>query len=115
MGLAAVSCSDAAYRPIRSDSYWLDLLDPAVDVLDPVVNLLDPGIKTLAHLSSFNLSPPDGQVQKAAEARLPAEPPDSSPSSCRIAIRMPDGQRLQRRFDKLIDTVQVGRSPPAGC
>ena len=51
--------------------------------------------------------PDTSQVQRAAEARLPQEPPDSSASACRIAIRLPDGQRLQRRFDGLKDTVQV--------
>ena len=53
-------------------------------------------------------------MQQEAEARLPAEPPESSASSCRIAIRLPDGQRLQRRFDKLADTVQVRRPKGGG-
>ena len=55
------------------------------------------------------------QVQQEAEARLPAEPPEASASACRIAIRLPDGQRLQRRFDKLVDTVQVQSRGPKGC
>lgn len=46
------------------------------------------------------------QVQQEAEERLPAEPDDSSPTACRIAIRMPDGSRAQRRFSKT-DQVQV--------
>ncbi|KAI3424405.1 hypothetical protein D9Q98_009957 [Chlorella vulgaris] len=36
------------------------------------------------------------EVQAAAAARLPQEPSDGS--GCRIAVRLPDGRRLQRRF-----------------
>lgn len=36
------------------------------------------------------------QVQAAAEARLPPEPPGSE--GVRIALRLPDGRRVQRRF-----------------
>jgi len=40
------------------------------------------------------------QVQAEAEARLPPEPAEGAPSSCRVAVRLPDGQRAQRRFNK---------------
>lgn len=45
-------------------------------------------------------------VQAAAAARLPAEPSESDPGYARVAFRLPDGSRLQRRFNKT-DTVQV--------
>eukprot|EP00798_Chlamydomonas_sp_ICE-L_P008221 gene8221-1487_t len=50
------------------------------------------------------------QVLAEAQKRLPEEPPEatgSGPKSvCRVACRMPDGQRLTRRFNKS-DTVQA--------
>ncbi|GAX84449.1 hypothetical protein CEUSTIGMA_g11869.t1 [Chlamydomonas eustigma] len=47
------------------------------------------------------------QVQKEAEQRLPEEPPPSASSTCRVAIRLPDGSRLQRCFDRNSHTVQA--------
>lgn len=45
-----------------------------------------------------------GAVQSAAAARLPAEPAEGAASSCRVAFRLPDGSRVQRRFSHT-DTI----------
>lgn len=37
-------------------------------------------------------------LQKAAAARLPPEEEATGPGACRVAVRLPDGSRLQRRF-----------------
>jgi hypothetical protein len=38
------------------------------------------------------------QVQAEAEAALPPEPAEGEAGACRVALRLPDGSRLQRRF-----------------
>ncbi|KAF6256723.1 hypothetical protein COO60DRAFT_1702203 [Scenedesmus sp. NREL 46B-D3] len=43
-------------------------------------------------------------VQAAAAARLPLEPAEGAAGSCRVAFRLPDGSRVQRRFSTT-DTV----------
>ncbi|WIA31804.1 hypothetical protein OEZ86_002672 [Tetradesmus obliquus] len=43
-------------------------------------------------------------VQAAAAARLPPEPAEGAAGSCRVAFRLPDGARVQRRFNTT-DTV----------
>ncbi|KAF8070998.1 PUX7 [Scenedesmus sp. PABB004] len=43
-------------------------------------------------------------LQAAAAGRLPPEPADGAPGSCRVAFRLPDGRRVQRRFNAS-DTV----------
>jgi hypothetical protein len=53
--------------------------------------------------------PPPEQVQAEALARLPAEPAPGAPGSCRVAVRLPDGQRLARAFDGARDTVAALR------
>lgn len=45
------------------------------------------------------------QAREEAAARLPAEP-EEGPASCRVAVRLPDGSRKQRRFLKE-DAVQA--------
>ena len=45
------------------------------------------------------------QAREEASASLPQEP-EEGPSSCRVAVRLPDGSRKQRRFGKA-DTVQA--------
>ncbi len=39
------------------------------------------------------------QAQSAAAARLPPEPADG-PSALRVAVRLPEGPRAQRRFER---------------
>jgi hypothetical protein len=43
-------------------------------------------------------------LQAAAAGRVPPEPPEGAAGSCRVAFRLPDGSRLQRRFNST-DTV----------
>jgi len=50
--------------------------------------------------------PPPEKVMQDAEARLPAEPDTTDSNACRIAVRLPTGDRAQRRFQKT-DSVQV--------
>ncbi|KAF5836331.1 hypothetical protein DUNSADRAFT_6058 [Dunaliella salina] len=50
--------------------------------------------------------PPPEKVMQDAEARLPAEPATTDSNACRIAVRLPTGDRAQRRFLKT-DSVQA--------
>eukprot|EP00887_Chlorella_sp_A99_P008221 scaffold12.g8221.t1 len=43
-------------------------------------------------------APPAAEVAAEAAARLPAEP--AAPDGCRVAVRLPDGRRPQRRFPR---------------
>lgn len=45
-------------------------------------------------------APDEGSVVAEAKARLPSEPASSDPNGCRIAIRLPSGDRLTRTFSK---------------
>lgn len=54
------------------------------------------------------------QVAAGASARLPAEPAESDPCALRVALRLPTGARLQRRFLGT-DTVQVTLSCHYWC
>ena len=45
-----------------------------------------------------DLAPEDRAAQ--AEAALPAEPPADDPTGCSVAVRLPDGSRLARRFPR---------------
>ena len=54
--------------------------------------------------SQHTASTPHPQVQEEAAARLPPEPTDGN--SCRVAVRLPDGSRVQRSFSRS-DPVQV--------
>jgi hypothetical protein len=49
-------------------------------------------------------------VQAAAAARLPPEPAEGAAGSCRVAFRLPDGSRVQRRFNAsdTVAALQVG-------
>jgi hypothetical protein len=47
--------------------------------------------------------PPPEQVVEEARARLPAEP--AGGGGCRVAVRLPDGQRVSRVFDGTKDKV----------
>ena len=38
------------------------------------------------------------ELAKQAEEMVPAEPPQGDPIATRVAVRMPDGMRAQRRF-----------------
>ena len=58
-------------------------------------------------LPPLHLPPPTHtQVKAEAQARLPVQPSEDDPACVRIAMRLPDGPRLLRRFSKH-DTVQV--------
>ncbi|KAL6760371.1 hypothetical protein V8C86DRAFT_2554317 [Haematococcus lacustris] len=50
--------------------------------------------------------PKPEEVSAAAAARLPPEPDQGAAESCRVALRLPSGERLQRRF-LLSHTVQA--------
>ncbi|DBA84673.1 TPA: hypothetical protein ACH3X1_006028 [Trebouxia sp. C0004] len=45
-------------------------------------------------------APDEASVIADAKARLPSEPGSSDPNGCRIAIRLPSGDRLTRTFSK---------------
>ncbi|KAL0043559.1 hypothetical protein WJX79_008367 [Trebouxia sp. C0005] len=45
-------------------------------------------------------APDEASVIAEAKARLPSEPGSSDPNGCRIAIRLPSGDRLTRTFSK---------------
>jgi hypothetical protein len=49
-------------------------------------------------------------VQAAAAARLQPEPAEGAAGSCRVAFRLPDGSRVQRRFNTsdTVAALQVG-------
>lgn len=54
----------------------------------------------LAYLLTFaNLAPLE-QVAAEALARVPEEPAEGDPAALRVALRLPDGGRLMRRFRK---------------
>ncbi|DBB18836.1 TPA: hypothetical protein ACH3X3_000428 [Trebouxia sp. C0006] len=44
--------------------------------------------------------PDEASVVAEAKARLPSEPDSSDPNGCRIAVRLPSGDRLTRTFSK---------------
>lgn len=51
-------------------------------------------------------APDPEQLRQAALALVPPEPDESSADACRVAVRFPDGSRLQRRF-KRSDSLQA--------
>lgn len=60
--------------------------------------------QSLQQLSARDQAVDVGNVQAASAARLPAEPAAGAAGSCRLAFRLPDGSRVQRRFNSA-DTI----------
>ena len=51
-----------------------------------------------AEAGAGDVAPEDRAAQ--AEAALPAEPPVDDPTGCSVAVRLPDGSRVTRRFPR---------------